>query len=60
MGLSRQTRRVLRAAIHNERVKPSADAHRQRQLHGVLAYLYMLNPKQAQALMLPREKPPPQ
>lgn len=58
MGLSRKTRRVLRAAIHNERVRPSGDAHRQRQLHGVLAYLYMLNPKQAQALMLPKGEPP--
>lgn len=62
MGLSRKTRRVLRAAIHHERTQPSGDVHRQRQLHGVLAYLYMLNPKQAQALMLPRrerEPPPP-
>lgn len=58
MGLSRQTRRVLRAAIHNERISPSGNAHRQRQLQGVLAYLYMLNPKQAQALMLPKSKPP--
>jgi len=59
MGLSRQTRRVLRAAIHNEKTHPSGDAHRQRQLHGVLAYLYMLNPNQAQALIMPRDKQNP-
>lgn len=58
MGLSRQTRRVLRAAIHNETMRPSGDVRRQRQLHGVLAYLYMLNPRQAQSLMLPRDKRP--
>lgn len=52
MGLSRQTRRVLRAAIHNEKTKPVPDAVRQRRLHGFVAYLYMLNPAQAEALVL--------
>jgi len=56
MGLSRKTRRMIRAAIHNEKTKPSGDALKQRRLQGYLAYLYMLNPKQAEALILPSDK----
>jgi RNA-directed DNA polymerase len=48
-GLSRQERRRLRAALHQQRQKPG-DSARARQLDGKLAYLRMLNPVQADAL----------
>jgi RNA-directed DNA polymerase len=51
MGLSRQARRKLRAALHQQRShSESAASATDRRLAGKLAYLHMLNPKQAQAL----------
>jgi hypothetical protein len=46
MGLSRQERRKLRAALHRRKGAP-ADHVGDRRLHGKLAYLFMLNPTQA-------------
>lgn len=54
MGLSRQERRRLRAEIHNGRRAATRDPIALRRLQGKLAYLYMLNPQQAGALVLPR------
>jgi RNA-directed DNA polymerase len=51
MGLSRQERRKLRAALHRQRTAAgAADAGEHLRLHGKLAYLHMLNPAQALAL----------
>jgi RNA-directed DNA polymerase len=51
MGLSRQERRKLRAALHRQRTAETApDMAEQLRLHGKLAYLYMLNRAQAVAL----------
>lgn len=51
MGLSRQERRKLRAALHRQNVgKDSDDPHARRRVDGKLAYLFMLNPAQAAAL----------
>lgn len=51
MGLSRQERRKLRAALHRQRTAAGpADMAEQLRLHGKLAYLYMLNRAQAFAL----------
>jgi RNA-directed DNA polymerase len=51
MGLSRQERRKLRAALHRQRTAGgAADMGEQLRLHGKLAYLYMLNRAQAIAL----------
>jgi hypothetical protein len=49
LGLSRQERRKLRAALHQQQSKPPSVAV-DRRLAGKLAYLNMLNPKQALAL----------
>lgn len=50
MGLSRQERRKLRAALHRQNTSPDADSHERMRLEGKLAYLYMLNRDQASAL----------
>jgi RNA-directed DNA polymerase len=50
MGLSRQERRKLRAALHRQRTASAADVGDRLRLHGKLAYLYMLNRAQALAL----------
>jgi RNA-directed DNA polymerase len=50
MGLSRQTRRKLRAALHQ---KSKADAPALARLEGKIAYLHMLNPAQAARLRGP-------
>lgn len=55
MGLSRQERRKLRAALHRQKTRPdvadaAAGAGERLRLHGKLAYLFMLNPAQAAAL----------
>lgn len=50
-GLSRTERRKLRAAIHQLGANPPAEAVSvRRQLAGKVAYLHMLNPKQAEPL----------
>jgi retron-type reverse transcriptase len=49
LGLSRKERRRLRAMIHQEGSRP-ADAETSALINGKLAYLAMLNPKQAEAL----------
>ncbi len=51
MGLSRQERRKLRAALHRQRTAAdAADMGERLRLHGKLAYLFMLNRAQAIAL----------
>jgi len=51
MGLSRQERRKLRAAMHRQKLAgTAADAGERLRLHGKLAYLFMLNRMQALAL----------
>jgi RNA-directed DNA polymerase len=51
MGLSRQERRRLRAALHRQTHGASAESAGERlRLHGKLAYLFMLNRAQAAAL----------
>jgi retron-type reverse transcriptase len=50
-GLSRQERRRLRAALHQESLSETRDPVVARKLRGKLAYLHMLNPAQAEALM---------
>jgi RNA-directed DNA polymerase len=51
MGLSRQERRKLRAALHRQKMfGDAADTGEQLRLHGKLAYLFMLNRAQAMAL----------
>jgi hypothetical protein len=51
MGLSRQERRKLRAALHRQKMSgDAADAAERLRLHGKLAYLFMLNRAQAIAL----------
>jgi RNA-directed DNA polymerase len=50
-GLSRQERRRLRAALHQRRHAENPDPVKNRQLEGKLAYLRMLNPAQADALV---------
>jgi hypothetical protein len=51
MGLSRQERRKLRAALHRQKVAgAAADASERLRLHGKLAYVFMLNRVQAVAL----------
>ncbi len=49
MGLSRKTRRKLRAALHHERTG-KADPSKAASLAGKLGYLHMLNPAQANGL----------
>ncbi|MEQ1865813.1 MAG: reverse transcriptase family protein [Micropepsaceae bacterium] len=49
MGLSRETRRKLRAALHHKRMGKT-DAPAAARLTGQLAYLHMLNPEQAARL----------
>jgi RNA-directed DNA polymerase len=56
LGLSRKERRKLRAMIHQEASQP-ADAKRSAHIQGKLAYLSMLNPKQAEALRARRKQP---
>jgi RNA-directed DNA polymerase len=51
MGLSRQERRRLRAALHRQALSKSQDPLKAQQLLGKLAYLRMINPAQAQALV---------
>jgi RNA-directed DNA polymerase len=52
MGLSRQERRKLRAALHRQQREPAAEgaAAEAARLRGKLAYLFMLNRGQAAAL----------
>jgi hypothetical protein len=50
MGLSRQERRKLRAALHHLRTGKSDPTARER-IKGKLGYLHMLNPGQAQRLL---------
>jgi RNA-directed DNA polymerase len=49
VGLSRQDRRRLRAAVHQ--LRADRDPNRIRQLRGKLAYLHMLNSDQAAPLL---------
>lgn len=54
LGLSRQSRRRLRAAIHRcakQQATGTADPATLARLEGELAYLFMLNPQQAQRLV---------
>jgi len=54
LGLSRQSRRRLRAAIHRrakQQAGGSADPATLARLEGELAYLFMLNPQQARRLV---------
>lgn len=53
LGLSRQERRRLRAALHQQCQAQAPDPVKARQLAGKLAYLRMLNPAQADALLKP-------
>jgi hypothetical protein len=57
LGLSRKERRKLRAMIHQEGTRP-ASAETSARIDGKLAYLSMLNPKQAEALRARRKVPP--
>jgi RNA-directed DNA polymerase len=51
MGLSRQERRKLRAALHRQKLAgESADIVERMRLQGKLAYLFMLNRMQAATL----------
>lgn len=51
MGLSRQERRKMRAALHRQKMASGAEAAGERlRLNGKLAYLFMLNRGQAMAL----------
>jgi RNA-directed DNA polymerase len=50
LGLSRQERRRLRAALHQQRNSQIPNFKNDQQLQGKLAYLDMLNPAQAEAL----------
>lgn len=50
-GLSRQERRRLRAAIHQRHQTTTPDPVQDQRLQGKLAYLRMLNPSQAEALL---------
>jgi hypothetical protein len=54
LGLSRKERRKLRAMIHQEGTQP-ASAETSARIDGKLAYLSMLNPKQAEALRARRK-----
>jgi hypothetical protein len=55
MGLSRQERRRLRAALHRQTHAASAESAGERlRLRGKLAYLFMLNRAQAFALGWPQ------
>jgi RNA-directed DNA polymerase len=54
LGLSRKERRKLRAMIHQEGTRP-ASAETSARIDGKLAYLSMLNPKQAEALRARRK-----
>lgn len=47
LGLSRQERRLLRAAAHQLRTKAAATTITPAEFHGKVAYLAMLNPTQA-------------
>jgi hypothetical protein len=49
MGLSRNTRRKLRAALHQQRTG-KADASKAASVAGKIGYLHMLNPDQAKRL----------
>ena len=51
LGLSRQERRRLRAALHQQRQATTPDPVKNRRLTGKLAYLRMLNPAQADAVL---------
>lgn len=53
MGLSRKTRRKLRAALHQQSLG-KGDAASKARLAGKLGYLHMLNPAQAERLASPR------
>jgi RNA-directed DNA polymerase len=54
LGLSRKERRKLRAMIHQEGTRPPS-AETSARIDGKLAYLSMLNPKQAEALRARRK-----
>jgi hypothetical protein len=47
LGLSRQDRRRLRAAMHQLRNKAEADGTQRARMEGKVAYVAMLNPQQA-------------
>lgn len=51
VGLSRRERRRLRAALHQQRQSMDSPPEIERRLRGNLAYLHMLNPAQAAALV---------
>lgn len=51
MGLSRKERRRLRAALHQQSKTSNPDPKKKQQLEGKIAYLRMLNPDQAKALL---------
>ena len=55
LGLSRQERRRLRAALHRiEKLPPGEGAELRQRVDGKLAYLSMLNPQQADRLRPPQ------
>ncbi|MEZ6090463.1 MAG: reverse transcriptase family protein [Pirellulaceae bacterium] len=58
-GLSRRERRRLRAAIHQRNQADTPDSVQDRRLRGKLAYLRMLNPAQADALLRDKNAQPP-
>ncbi len=55
-GLSRRERRRLRAAIHQRALAKTPDAALDQRLDGKLAYLRMLNPSQAESLVVARRE----
>jgi len=57
MGLSRQERRKLRAALHRQKTSAETDPRERMRLEGKLAYLHMLNPGQASALGWKKPQP---
>jgi retron-type reverse transcriptase len=56
MGLSRKTRRKLRAALHHQRTG-KGDSSKASRVEGKLGYLHMLNPGQADRLRQGRDAP---
>jgi hypothetical protein len=54
MGLSRKTRRKLRAALHQHKAGKIDDLAAGARLEGKIAYLHMLNPGQAARLRAPQ------
>jgi RNA-directed DNA polymerase len=56
LGLSRQKRRRIRAMLHAARTTPTGDKRRA-ELAGLLAWVHMLNPEQAEKLRKGSERP---